>query len=204
MALFPLLAGGGLAFLLIHFLEAEIQPLMESLAETTVRTAVIAVIDSSVERSLAEESVCYEDLIHIRTDDGGYVTAMTADTVKLNWLRTDILSRVMEQVDSIDSRELQIPFGNLTGFSWLSGRGPGLPVQVVSAAAPEAEFHNVFTSAGINQTLHRVMLEVSVKINLFLPGGVVETVVNTQVCVAETVIVGQVPGTYLELPESRP
>ena len=63
-------------------------------------------------------------------------------------------------------------------------------------------FRNVFTSAGINQTLHQVMLEVSVQVKLHLPGGTTETLVEAQVCAAETVIVGQVPGAYLELPGS--
>ena len=193
-----------MALLLIQAVEAGVQPLIKTLAETAVRNAVTAAIDGAVENALAEGDISYDEIIHIKTDSSGYVTAMTADTLRLNRLRTDILGRVMDRVESLDSRELEIPLGNLTGFSWLSGWGPGLQVEILSVAAPDAAFHNVFLSAGINQTLHRVMLEVSVKVSLFLPGGVEETVVDAQVCAAETVIVGQVPGAYLELSESAP
>ena len=80
-----------------------------------------------------------------------------------------------------------------------AGSGPDLPVQVLSVASAEGNYRNDFISAGINQTLHRVILDITVTADLLLPGGVVETFVSTPVCVAETIIIGQVPQTYLEL-----
>ena len=77
-----------------------------------------------------------------------------------------------------------------------------LPVRVLTAAVPTADFENVFTSAGINQTLHRIMLNVRVECTLLIPGGTVDTAVEAQVCAAETLLVGQVPDAYLELPGS--
>ena len=77
-----------------------------------------------------------------------------------------------------------------------------LPVRVRTAAVPTADFENVFTSAGINQTLHRIMLNVRVECTLLIPGGTVDTTVEAQVCAAETLLVGQVPDSYLELPVS--
>jgi len=128
MVLVPGLVGVGLALLLIQAVEAGVQPLIKTLAETAVRNAVTAAIDGAVENALAEGDISYDEIIHIKTDSSGYVTAMTADTLRLNRLRTDILGRVMDRVESLDSRELEIPLGNLTGFSWLSGWGPGLQV----------------------------------------------------------------------------
>ena len=62
----------------------------------------------------------------------------------------------------------------------------------------DGEFFSEFTSAGVNQTLHRICLKLTVPLTLMLPGGAVETVSETELCVAETVIVGQVPQTYLD------
>ena len=76
------------------------------------------------------------------------------------------------------------------------------PVRVLTAAVPAADFENVFTSAGINQTLHQVMLHIRVECTLLIPGGTVDTAVETRVCAAETLLVGQVPDAYLELPGS--
>lgn len=194
--------GLGLALLVIRGLEAEVRPLAEMLAEAKVTNAVTALVNQAVADTLAAEDVSYDDLVTLRTDGGGYVTAMTTDSVKLNTLRTKILQAILEQVNSLDSAELSVPVGSLTGLSWANDRGPGIPVQVLSAAVPTASFRNVFTSAGINQTLHQLMLEVSVQVKLHLPGGAIETLVEAQVCAAETVIVGQVPGAYLEIPGS--
>lgn len=196
------LVGIGLALFVIGRVEAEVRPLAQVLAEAKVKNAVTALVNRAVEETLAAEAVAYDDLVSLKTDSGGSITAMTTDPAALNALRTEILETVLEQVDSIDSTELGVPLGSLTGLSWANDRGPRIPVQVLSAAIPEAVFRNVFTSAGINQTLHQIVLEVSVPLKIHVPGGVVETLVETQVCTAETVIVGQVPGAYLEIPGS--
>ena len=70
---------------------------------------------------------------------------------------------------------------------------------MLSAGAAGAVYRNEFTAAGVNQTLHRVLLEVSVTVRILLPGRILEASVTSPVCIAETVIVGQVPGTYLQL-----
>ena len=105
---------------------------------------------------------------------------------------------------SLDGQDLGIPLGSLTGLASASNLGPNIPVRVLTAATPSADFRNVFTSAGINQTLHQIMLEVQVEVTLLIPGGTVETVVEAQVCAAETLLVGSVPETYLELTEQQP
>ena len=93
-----------------------------------------------------------------------------------------------------------MPLGSLTGFSTASDWGPTLPVGVLTAAVPKAEFSNRFTAQGINQTLHQIMLDITVEVTLLIPGGRAETSVTAQVCVAETLLVGEVPDTYLGLP----
>ena len=105
-------------------------------------------------------------------------------------------------MEQLDSQKLGVPLGSLTGFATASDLGPVLPVRVLTAAVPTADFENVFTSTGINQTLHRIMLNVRVECTLLIPGGTVDTAVEAQVCAAETLLVGQVPDAYLELPGS--
>ena len=106
------------------------------------------------------------------------------------------------QVGPQIAEQLGIPLGNLTGLSSVSGWGPTVPVRVVAVAHSDAAFENTFSAAGINQTLHQVMLDITVTVRILIPGETVETVIDTRVCVAETVVVGEVPGTYLELPGS--
>ena len=81
----------------------------------------------------------------------------------------------------------------------MAEKGPLLPVRIRSVGGAEATFEHVFTAAGINQTHHQIMLDLTVSLTLLIPGGPLDTQVSTQVCVAETVLVGEVPDTYLAL-----
>ncbi len=191
--------GIGLALLCIHGFDAGVRPLAEEIACTKAKNAVTAVLNDAVDRTLAAQPVAYRDIIQLQTDQAGQITALTTDTAKMNTLRTAILEYVVEQVSSLDSTSLSIPLGDLTGFTSASDRGPRLPVRVLSVASAEASFRNQFQAAGVNQTLHQVMLEVAVDVKLLIPGGTVETRASAQVCVAETVIVGQVPDAYLQM-----
>jgi sporulation protein YunB len=94
---------------------------------------------------------------------------------------------------------VRIPLGNLTGISLLMGRGPGVPVEILMLTSSRVAFHNSVVTAGINQTKHQLNLAVIVDIDVLIPWGTESTQVVTEVMIADTVIVGKVPETYLNL-----
>ncbi len=188
-----------LAVYSIRLFNDRVQPILITAAQANTKNAVNRIVTEAVGKALAEEALGYRDMITLEKDNAGQITALTSNTLAMNRLRTEILGDVLEQVDSLDSHTLGIPLGELTGLTVLSGRGPSLPVRIRSVGAANAGFRNVFTSAGVNQTYHQVMLEVSVEATLLIPGGTTQTTVVTQVCIAETVLVGEVPQTYLQL-----
>lgn len=190
--------GIGLALLCIGLFDASLRPIVSDMASTGARNTITRVINDAVNDTLTAQAVAYDDMVTLQKDDSGRITAMTTSSAKMNALRTEILEIIIEQVNSLDTQELGIPLGNLTGLVSASGRGPKLPVRVVSVALADAVFRNQFIEAGINQTLHQVVLDVSVPVRLLIPGGTVEVTVTAQVSVAETVIVGQVPEAYLQ------
>ncbi len=190
--------GIGLALLAIYLLDGRLRPIVTDLAKARASNAVTRIVNDAVSGTLAAEAVSYADMVTLQKDSSGQITALTSNFVAMNRLRTQILDQVVEQVDVLDTDELGVPLGNLLGLATLSDKGFRLPVRVLSVASAEGAFKNEFTAAGINQSYHRVMLDVSVTIQLLIPGGKVETVVNTRVNVAETVIVGKVPDAYLQ------
>lgn len=193
------IVGIGLALLVIHRFNFALRPQLESLAEARVRNQITRMADQTVSDVLADEAFSSGSLISAQTGEGGEISMLTTDTVRLNRLRTEVMEEMVTQVETLDSRELGIPLGAATGIDLLSALGPRLPVRVLTAASTDAVFRNEFTSAGINQTHYRVMLDVTVSARILLPGGMVETEVTAPVCVAETVVVGQVPSAYLNL-----
>ncbi|MBQ3103858.1 MAG: sporulation protein YunB, partial [Oscillospiraceae bacterium] len=92
--------------------------------------------------------------------------------------------------------ELSIPVGTLTGSPLLAGRGPRLKVRMQTVGVAGSDIENEFTAAGINQTKHRIILTVEVRVSILLPGYTTYTTAGGSYEVAETVIVGQVPETY--------
>lgn len=195
----PALAGIAAAVLLLNGVDRALRPQLTELVSAQLQNAVTEAVNDAVGKSLEGEQGNYDALYTLHTDESGRLSALTADTAGLNRLRTQVLEETLCQVKLLDSEELGIPVGNLTGWVLLSGRGPVLPVKVLTAAAPRAEFRNDFTAAGINQTLHRVMLEITVTVQVLMPGGTREYTVTTPVCIAETVVMGQVPETYVGL-----
>ncbi len=191
--------GIALALLVIWLVDAALRPAVTTLATVQARNKITAIVNDAVSATLSHQGVAYADLVTVERDGSGRVSLLAVDSVKLNTLRTEILEQVLDQVEGLDAQELGVPLGSLTGFATASDWGPDLPVGVLTAAVPRAEFSNRFTAQGINQTLHQILLDITVEVTLLIPGGRAETSVTAQVCVAETLLVGEVPDTYLGL-----
>ncbi len=192
-----LLLGLVLAVLLIRWFDVSMRPQLIALSEAQIRNYLTQAANQSVAQAVAEQGPSYADIITLQTEAGGGIATLTSDTLQLNHIRARILDDIISHIENLDDRSLSVPLGALTGIDLLSALGPRLPVRVVSVASAEGSYRNDFLSAGINQTLHRIMLDVDITARLLLPGGVVELELSTPVCVAETVIIGQVPQTYL-------
>ncbi len=197
--LLSVILGVGMAFFLIHQFDAALRPQLVALAQAKLCNQLTLISNETVTEALAQQALTYSDMVFIQSAQNGGVSTLSTDTVRLNRLRSAVIGEVVMQVESLDSHSLGIPLGALTGIDLLSAVGPALPVQVLSVATADGQYRNDFTGAGINQTLHRVLLDITVTAQLLMPGGIVETTVSTPVCIAETVIIGQVPQTYLNL-----
>ena len=191
------LAGILAALILLWRLDVALRPAVSALAGAQVERLVTAQVEEALSALLAEDALACEGLYTVQTGADGSITAVTANSGKLNRLRSELLARIITQVESLDSNELSIPLGSLTGWALLSNRGPAVTAEILSAAVPSARFESQFTAAGINQTLHRVVLSLEVEVTLLLPGGTEEKRVDSQLVVSETLLVGEVPETYL-------
>ena len=171
-------------------------PLLEQLATAKVSNAVTGIVSEAVYEAIESGQLQYESLISFEKDNEGGITAVHSNMAAFNHLQAEILSTVLTRIGQVSARELSIPIGSLTGSALLAGRGPRITVRMESVGSSEANFHNAFTSAGINQTKHQIILTVDVDVSILLPGFTTATEVSNSFIVAETVIVGAVPETY--------
>ena len=185
-----------LCFLVSAILRTRIDPLVRELAVAAVTDAASNEITDAVNRQITEGNLRYGDLITLERDNSGAITALTTNMQEMNLLKAQLLKTLDREIYAIDAAQISVPLGNLTGAEFLSGHGPEIPVRIVSVSSSDAVFSGEFREAGINQTLHRIMLEVSLDLLILLPSGTITERVTTDLCVAETVLLGQVPGSY--------
>lgn len=174
-----------------------LRPAIETLAVSSATNRVSETISRAVSDCVVRYGLTYRDFITMETDETGKVTSLTSNLSASSQLRTQLVSDIVAELDGLRQEEFGIPLGTLTGWIIFSGRGPTVRVELLSAGDVIVDMSHDFEDAGINQTLHRVLLDVSVTVYLLIPGETLSTTVDSQICVAETVIVGEVPGTYL-------
>lgn len=182
----------GMTVLLI----TKVNPLSEELALARISDVASNVINQAVSRQIEAGNVRYDDLVTLERDGDGRITALTTNMQEMNRLKTRLLTILDDDIYDISDDEISIPLGNLTGVQLLSGRGGTIPVKIVAVSSSDANFRGEFEDAGINQTIHRIMMDVSLDLIILLPSGTVRDCVMTEVCVAETVLLGQVPQSY--------
>ena len=155
-------------------------------------------VNDTINRTLAGRDYGYDYFVTIDRDESGAVTAIKANMARINALSSELLSDIVEAADR-GELSLSIPIGNILGSSLLLGKGPDIPVDITLLTSSRVDFKNEISAAGINQTKHEMKLDVVVDIDVVLPWRTVSTQVVTEILIAETVIVGEVPQTYLDL-----
>ena len=137
-------------------------------------------------------------MIYFEKDLDGRITALKTNMSEVNRLKTDILNLINDEILSLTTEDLGIPLGSLFLPEFFSGRGPIIPVQILSIRNSDASFSSSFSEAGINQTLQQMTMHVSVDVAVLVLGQTKSFTISSQVVVAETIIVGDVPDTYFQ------
>jgi sporulation protein YunB len=159
---------------------------------------VTAQVNQIVADIMAEQDYSADYFISLEKNESGEITAINSNMARINALSAEILTRVIGVTES-RVIEVGIPAGNLSGISMLMGRGPDVTVDIVMLTSSRVEFNNTIVTAGINQTKHQINLDITVDVDVLVPWGMESNQVVTEILIADTTIVGQVPETYLNV-----
>ena len=170
---------------------------VQDLAKTQVMNSTSDLTNDAISRQIEEGSIRYDRIVFFEKDVNGRITALKTNIGEINRLKTDILGIINEEILALDTSDIGIPLGSLFLPELLSGKGPVIPVRILSIRNSDATFSSDFSQAGINQTIHQVIMEVSVDVAILVLGETDSFTVTSQVVVAQTVIVGEVPDTFL-------
>ena len=190
-----LLAAG--AFLV----ERNLTQVVLSLAQAKARTLAVQVLNQSAAELLSTGGVTYDRLMDVTTDGSGHVRLIQANTPEMNRLASAASLLAQEKLLARDDQAVKVPLGSALGLTILGGAGPKVTVRILPVGSVHAEFHTDFQTAGINQTRHRVTLVLTAQVQLVVPTGAQRVEVSTQVAMAESIIVGDVPDTFTDVGE---
>ena len=168
------------------------------LAQTQVKNATSDLINDAIDRQISQGNIQYDRIVFFEKDLSGRITALKTNMGEMNRLKTQILNIINDDILALDTSDIGIPMGSLMLPEIFSGKGPQIPVHILSIRNSEAAFSSEFAEAGINQTLHQINMHVSVDVAVLALGETEYFTITSQMMIAETVIVGQVPETLFQ------
>ena len=169
---------------------------LETVAANEAETLLSEAAATALSDAFRDRDGLYEGIIVINRAEDGTITSIGTDPGALSALSAAFQSKLRETLSERGS--VKIPTGNLTGSAWLSGRGANLTFKMVLSYALVTDIRSEFRAVGINQTLHRVVLETAAAVTVLLPGRNVTREVRRSFPAAETVIVGRVPELFVQ------
>lgn len=172
-------------------------PIFDTLCENKAKS--IATIISNDEATNVMREHSYDELFSIEKDNDGNITMIKSNIVSINEIISDVAVKIQNKIDERGRENMEIALGSFTGFKLLSGKGPGVKIRISSIGSVETDLKSEFASQGINQTLHRVYLQVKCKVSILTPFEDIEKEIVNQVLLVENVIVGNIPDTYYNI-----
>lgn len=172
-------------------LERRAGPQIHALAETAAKRQASAAISAAVEQVLTEDRVTYEHLVSYTADSNG-IRSIQTNALEVNLIRAKINDAVEEAV-TLRHGKLRLPLGALLGSELFAGRGPNIVVPLSMTGHALSDIRSDLSSSGLNQTMHRILMDLTVSVSVILPEKTLSTEIEMTVCLAETVIVGSVP-----------
>ena len=184
--------------LVLLSLRGRYRTVIDDLAKTQVKNSTSDLTNDAIAKQIAAGNIAYDRIVYFEKDLQGRITALKTNMTEVNRLKTDILNIINDEILALDTSDIGIPLGSLFLPEFLSGKGPAIPVHILSIRNSDAAFVSHFSQAGINQTLHRLNMEVSIDVAVLVLGSTTSFSMTSEVLVAETIIVGDVPQTFLQ------
>ena len=182
----------------LALIRGRVYPVFRSLAQTHVKNTASDLINDAIAEQIEAGNIQYDRIVYFEKDLNGRITALKTNIGEINRLKTDVLNIINDEILSTDESSLGVALGSMFLPEFLSGKGPKLPIRILVIRNSEADFYSEFTEAGINQTLHKLNMEVFLDVTVLVLGSTMDFTISSHMVVAETVIVGDVPQTYLQ------
>lgn len=181
--------------------DGRLRVLLNNYAKNKAKILSNSMINTTVHSYLESEKIKYSDILRINTKEDGTVTSVEFDTIRLTKLKSGVISHIQQNINKQGSIQIKVPLGTLTGNQFLNNKGPSIDIDMTISSAVYSKISSEFISAGINQTLHKIILTINTDIYFVMPWYRSSGSYQTDFVLAETVIVGEVPDAYTNVIE---
>lgn len=169
-------------------------------AQYTATSAINAAMMEKIYQNRAE----YQGLVSLERDEGSHVTALRTDVITMNSMKAAMVNEVYEALNQLESRTIEVPLGSVFAPAYFAGQGPHIRVGMAGLGFAKAEFISAFTAAGINQTRHNILLEITAEVRVLLPLlGHRDVTITSRYPVTDTVLVGTTPEHYTYIDDTE-
>ena len=186
-----------IAFSIVKIVLDAVNPIFDTLCEDEAKGLATKITNEQATKVMQKYS--YEDLFIIEKDEDGNISMIKSNVFPINQIISDVAIYVQNEIDNLERDDIKIALGSFTGMKLLSGRGPYVKIKISSIGNIDTDLKSEFISQGINQTLHRVYLQLECKMNILTPFDRIEKDISNQILIAENFIVGKIPSTYYNL-----
>ncbi len=180
----------------VFYIVRVINPIIVSIGEAKVKSLATKAINTAVTEVLCD-GYNYDDIIEIKSDEQGNITYIRAHSLTVNKLTRDLVATSQSKLDIIGEQGIGIPMGTLLGIPIFMGKGPEIRIKLFPIGAISCSFRSEFSQAGINQTNHKIYVNVNSNVSVILPVSARNVQNTSQFLICESIIVGKVPEVYL-------
>lgn len=182
----------------VYLFEKRILPAVLSIAEITMKSEAIRVINEESVK-VYSDNFKYDDIVKIEKDSDGNITMIRSDTVKQNYLASQVVLNCDERLSELGELGTKVPLGYITNNLFFYQMGPNITVKMKQIGNINTSYESLFESAGINQTRHKIYLNVSAKLRVIVPLSSRDVDISCQIPISETIIVGKIPQTAINM-----
>ena len=186
-----------IAITIVRAVLLSINPIIEEKCKTVAKS--IATKISNEQATLVMAKYTYEDLINVIKDENGNIKMIGTNIIAVNEIISDIPIKIQEELEKSENNNFNIKLGSFFGSKIFSGMGPNINIKIQLDGTVETDLKSEFTSQGINQTLHRIYLDVVCKVSILTPVNVISEEIKNQVLLVEGIIAGEIPESYYNL-----
>lgn len=186
-----------IAIFTFYVIRNAINPIIDELCIDKAKN--IATKISNEEATVVMDKYCYDDLITIIRDSDGNIKILKTNTKNINQIMSDIPVSMLEKFKQSENTNISIYLGSILGTKLFSATGPKINIRIANVGNVDTKLKSEFTSQGINQTLHRIYLELNCEVTILTPYDTIKQKIDNQVLIAESVIVGDVPYSYYNM-----